>query len=93
MPVSLGQVYKAYVKNTGKMKDALILRKRGVNRKSAKVLERNKIFAEAKIATEARNRCLREPGCTYPGKDGKQHCKIECFVRYLREVAREKLST
>lgn len=45
----LGDLIKAYVKPT--MDGTVILRKKGVIRKSEKVLERNKKFGAAKLAT------------------------------------------
>ena len=93
MPVSLGQAFRVYVKNTGRQKDALIIRKRGVNRKSAKVKEINEKFKEAKISTKAREMCLQEASsnCIYVGDDGEKHCKIECLVVYMSKIARQKL--
>lgn len=88
MPVSVADVWRVYSKrHTGKTKGALIFRKRGVIRKSKKVMDINRQFAQAKIAKEAHEKCLTWPGCTYEGRDGRKHCRIECFVRALREVA------
>lgn len=41
---TLGDIIKVYVKPS--MDGRLIIRKRGVNRRSERVLERNKVFAE-----------------------------------------------
>ncbi len=62
---TLADVFRAYVKPS--MDGALIIRKRTVNRKSERVKERNRLFAEAKIATACKGKpwkqfvsCLRE---------------------------------
>ena len=98
MPASLADVWRLYVKPS--MKGAVIIRKKTVIRRSAKVLERNRDFATKKIASEAKSKCIEDAKnpdknlsyCIYIGKDKKEHCRWECFIRYLREVAREKLS-
>ena len=61
---TLGDIIKVYVKPS--MDGKLIIRKRGVNRKSERVLERNRMFARAKIASACKGRpwkqfvsCLR----------------------------------
>ncbi len=62
---TLADVFRAYIKPS--MDGRIILRKRGVIRRSEKVLERNRRFGEAKIATECKGlpwkqfvSCLRE---------------------------------
>lgn len=94
MPVSVGDVWRVYMKaTTGKTKGALIPRKKGVNRKSVKVIARNKLIAEKKPAKAAVEYCKNnypKSLCQYQGKDGKWHCNITCFRRALMEVFRRE---
>lgn len=61
----LGDIIKVYAKPS--MEGQLIIRKRGVTRRSARVLERNRVFAQAKLASGCKGKqwkqfvsCLRE---------------------------------
>ncbi len=90
MPVSASDVWRVYMKaTTGRVKGALIARKRGVNRRSSKVIERNRLIADKKPAKAAVTYCKNnypKSLCQYKGKDNKWHCKITCFRRALIEV-------
>lgn len=62
---TLGDIIKVYVKPS--MDGRLIIRKRGVTRRSERVLERNRMFANAKLASACKGKpwkqfvsCLRE---------------------------------
>lgn len=90
MPVSLADVFRAYVKRTtGKTKGALIIRKRGVIRKSAKVIARNNMVASKKPTSTAKQICMQNPGCVYTDRYGRQRCYIECLVKAQREAWRQ----
>ena len=94
--VTFADVFRAYVKPSEKGR--LVIRKRTVVRKSAKVIERNKEFAEAaragKLAKAAHEICVTEmpPQCSYEalqlkpgvGYERVKRCKKECFIRALR---------
>lgn len=87
--VTIADIWRIYVKPS--MGGRAIIRKKTVNRKSARVLERNKQLASAKPAAIAKRICMERYGsvCVYTAPDGSKKCYWECFVRALREAFRE----
>lgn len=79
--VTLADVYRVYVKPS--MKGRLVIRKKTVIRRSERVKEVNKAFAQAKIAARAHEMCAAK----YP--QYAKRCPWPLFVRFLREAARE----
>lgn len=79
---TLADIWRVYTKPS--MDGRVIIRKKTVNRRSPKVLERNREFAQAKIAKRAHEMCA---SAGLVGSDGK--CPWKFFVRFLREAARE----
>ena len=103
MPITVGDVWKPYAKPSEKGR--LIIRKKTVNRKSARVLARNQELARLAgqpnhPATIARNRCLNEEPwrsvCVYTDyvyvngtKQEIKRCKVQCFRRLLKLAFQE----
>lgn len=90
--VTLADVFRAYVKPS--LGGELVLRKRNVTRRSAKVIEVNEKFGNAKIAESARQACINAhkgyKAIRYV--DGQRKvvdvCPIQEFRKYLRAQAK-----
>lgn len=96
--ITIADIWSVYVKPS--LNGRTIFRKKGVNRRSERVKERNREFAKLRASKVAKYHCLKEggPDCirvknTYVGGERIKIkiCKWGCFEPKLRQAARGEL--
>ena len=83
MPKSVSEMIRFYVRNTGKVEDALLIRKRGVMRKSEKVILINEIMRLVNVPGMAKHLC-KNLSKTAVKEDGS--CDIRTIQFYMSRI-------
>lgn len=83
MPKSVSEMIRFYVRNTGKVEDALLIRKRGVMRKSEKVMLINEIMRLVNVPGMAKHLC-QNLSKTAVKEDGS--CDIRTIQFYMSRI-------